>query len=96
MIFGGTTLIWQPERDLDRLFELVADDEGAVTDVREVPAGNLGGLMKCGTTKTEEGDLAVCGWSDHGSAVLAMFPGRTVDEAASLLRTIREAIQTRS
>ena len=48
-IFGGTTLLWQPERDLDSLFGLMSDETGAVTGLREVPAGDLGGVMKCGT-----------------------------------------------
>ncbi|MFY1703869.1 MULTISPECIES: hypothetical protein [Micromonospora] len=95
LIFGGTTLLWQPERDLDTLFELMADEAGAVDGLREVPAGRLGGTMKCGTTSGDGGDFAVCGWADHGSVVMALFPGRPVDEAGTLLRTIREEIQTR-
>lgn len=95
LLFGGTTLLWQPGRDLDRLFSLVAADGGTVDGVRELPAGELGGVLKCGSTPTGEGDLTVCGWADHGSVVLAMFPGRSVDESARLLREIRATIQTR-
>ncbi|MEV4758000.1 hypothetical protein AB0J86_23185 [Micromonospora sp. NPDC049559] len=96
LLFGGTTLLWQPERDLDSLFDLVADDTGKVTDLHEVEAGELGGTMKCGTTATDEGALSVCGWADHGSVALAMFPGRTVDDSAALFRQIRATVQTRS
>ena len=39
LLFGGTTLLWQPERDLDSLFRLMADETGGVTGLREVPAG---------------------------------------------------------
>ncbi|MGI5215595.1 hypothetical protein [Plantactinospora sp. CA-290183] len=96
LLFGGTALVWQPERDLDRLFALVADGEGTVTGLREVEAGALGGVMKCGTVSGGQGaDMAVCGWADHGSVVMAMFPGRPVDESAALLRDIRGTIQTR-
>ncbi|MGS2617526.1 hypothetical protein ACVCAH_23835 [Micromonospora sp. LZ34] len=95
LIFGGTTLLWQPERDLDSLFGLMADETGRVTGLREVPAGRLGGVMKCGSTSGEGGDFAICGWADHGSVVMAMFPGRPVDEAGELLRKIREGVQTR-
>ncbi|MEV5690256.1 hypothetical protein [Micromonospora globbae] len=95
LIFGGTTLLWQPERDLDTLFGLMGDETGRVTGLREVPAGELGGVMKCGTTSGEGGDFAVCGWADHGSVVMAMFPGRTVDAASALFRDIRGAVQTR-
>ncbi|MFC6021913.1 hypothetical protein ACFP2T_37850 [Plantactinospora solaniradicis] len=96
LLFGGTALVWQPERDLDRLFDLVAEGEGAIGGLREVDAGSFGGVMKCGTSTSPEGDLAVCGWADHGSVAMAMFPGRTVDESAALLRDIRDTVQTRN
>ncbi|TDC36799.1 hypothetical protein [Micromonospora sp. KC213] len=94
LLFGGTALIWRPERDLDSLFGLMADETGKVAGLREVSAGRLGGVMKCGTTRGTEG-FTVCGWADHGSAVMGMFPNRSVDDAAGLFRQIREAIQTR-
>jgi hypothetical protein len=96
LVFGGTTLLWQPERDLDRLFELMNDDTGTVEDLRDVPAGRLGGVMKCGTTTGEDDDFSVCGWADHGSVAMAMLPGRPVDGAADLFRQIRESVQSRS
>ncbi|SCG38520.1 hypothetical protein GA0070609_0592 [Micromonospora echinaurantiaca] len=95
LIFGGTTLLWQPERDLDTLFRLMSDETGKVTGLREVPAGRFGGVMKCGSTSGEGGDFAICGWADHGSVVMAMFPGRPVDQSGELLRNIRDEVQTR-
>lgn len=98
LLTGGTTLVLQPDSDLDTVFGLVSDSEGTVTGLREVPAGKLGGVMKCGTTtsnQADQHDMAVCGWADHGSIALAMFPDRTVDESAALLRQIREVIQVR-
>ncbi|GIJ78525.1 hypothetical protein SAMN05443287_109252 [Micromonospora phaseoli] len=95
LLFGGTTLLWQPERDLESLFGLMADEAGAVNGLRDVSPGRLGGVMKCGSTSGEGGDFAVCGWADHGSVAIAMFPLRSVDESAQLLREIREAVQTR-
>jgi hypothetical protein len=95
LFFGGTTLLWTPESDLETAFELLADDQGAVTGLQDVDAGPLGGSMKCGSTKSDDGDMAVCGWADHGSLALAMFPNRAVDESAGLLRDIRSAAQTR-
>ncbi|MFF5176124.1 hypothetical protein ACFY3U_26345 [Micromonospora sp. NPDC000089] len=95
LLFGGTTLLWQPERDLDSLFGLMADETGRVTGLRKVPAGPLGGVMKCGTTSGDGGDFAVCGWADHGSVAMAMFPNRPVEASAGLFRDIRDAVQTR-
>ncbi|GAA4713988.1 hypothetical protein GCM10023263_63410 [Phytohabitans rumicis] len=95
LLFGGTTLLWSPEKDLDSLFEVLADDTGTVTGLHEVPAGELDGVMKCGESAAPEGNLTVCGWADHGSVVIAMFPGRGQDDSADLLRKIRTTIQSR-
>lgn len=95
LFFGGTALIWSPGDDLDSAFTLIADDQGAVTGVHDVPAGDLGGTMKCGATKTSEGAMSVCGWSDHGSLAVGLFPGRAEDEAATLLRGFRTVAQKR-
>ena len=92
---GGTGLLWAPETELNSAFDLIADNEGAVTGIHDVDAGELGGDMKCGTTKTDDGDLPVCGWADHGSIALALFPNRSEQEAAGLLREIRSSTQTR-
>ncbi|MGC4814965.1 hypothetical protein ACLQ29_31005 [Micromonospora sp. DT228] len=95
LIFGGTTLLWQPERDLESLFRLLSDETGAVSGLREMPAGDLGGVLKCGSTSGEGGDFAVCGWADHGSVVMAMFPARSVTDAGTLLHDLRKDMQTR-
>ncbi|MEU8610981.1 hypothetical protein AB0C29_23640 [Actinoplanes sp. NPDC048791] len=96
LFFGGTTLFWTPEDDLVTAFDLVSDEQGSVTGLHDVPAGPLGGTMKCGTTKADGADMPVCGWADHGSLALAMFPGRTVDDSAKLFGEIRAAAQTRN
>jgi hypothetical protein len=96
LFFGGTGLVWTPEDDLDTAFELISDDQGAVTGLHEVPAGKLGGTMKCGTTVTDDGTMSVCGWADHGSLALAMFPSRSEADAAKLLVQIRDTAQTRN
>ncbi|MBG0568783.1 hypothetical protein [Actinoplanes aureus] len=95
LFFGGTTLLWSPEKDLENSFDLIADEEGAVTGLHDVDAGELGGVMKCGITNSEGAELTVCGWADHGSLALAMFPDQPESEAAPLMLEIRKATQTR-
>ncbi|GIF78335.1 hypothetical protein [Asanoa siamensis] len=96
LFFGGTALLWSPSKDLDTLFGLVGDESGAVEGVHEVAAGSLGGVMKCGNTAVDGGgNMAVCGWADHGATGMALFPSRSVDEAAGLMREMRDAVQTR-
>lgn len=96
LFFGGTALLWSPSKDLDTLFGLIGDESGAVTGIHEVPAGSLGGVMKCGTTTVDEGgSMAVCGWADHGSTAMALFPSRSPDEAGDLMLQMRSAVQQR-
>ncbi|MEV4536742.1 hypothetical protein AB0J82_23450 [Asanoa sp. NPDC049518] len=96
LFFGGTALLWSPSKDLDTLFGLVGDESGTVDGLHEVPAGDLGGVMKCGTTAVDDGGtMAVCGWADHGATGMALFPSRTPDEAADLMRQMRDAVQSR-
>ncbi|WP_127546920.1 hypothetical protein [Actinoplanes sp. OR16] len=95
LFFGGTRLLWSPGTELENAFTLLGDEEGTVTDIHDVPAGDLGGTMKCGTTKSDGTDLQVCGWADHGSLAVAMFLDRSSTEAAPLMQTIRAATQTR-
>jgi hypothetical protein len=103
MLFGGTRLLLNPSKDLDQAFTLLDEGSGSVTKLHEVPAGPLGGVMKCGTTttegtntgtsQTENGTMPVCGWADRDSLALALFPGRSVEQAADLLRTLRSAVE---
>ena len=95
LFFGGTSLIWSPDSELQAAFDLISDGQGAVTGLHDVPAGKLGGTMRCGTTKTDDGDMPVCGWADHGCLAVAMFPGRPATDAARLMREIRDGAQTR-
>ena len=96
LFFGGTATIWSPDTQLDNAFGLISAKQGAVTGLHKVDAGKLGGTMKCGTTKSDDGSLAVCGWADHGSLALAMFPNQPESAAAPLLRQIRDATQKRN
>jgi hypothetical protein len=92
---GGSLRLWAPSSGLDDAFKVITDDTGGVRDVRTVPAGPLGGVMHCGTTKTDEGDISVCGWADHGSLAVALFPSRGVDESAKLMLDFRTAMERR-
>jgi len=96
LFFGGTALIWTPGDDLNTAFELISDDQGSVTGLHAVAAGKFGGTMKCGTTATDDGNMSVCGWADHGSLALAMFPNRAENESAKLMLEIRDASQKRN
>ena len=96
LFFGGTATIWSPEKDLDTAFGLISDKQGAVIGLHKVDPGKFGGTMKCGTTKSDDGNLSVCGWADHGSLALAMFPSRSEPASATLLRQIRDATQKRN
>ena len=95
IVAAGAAMLRNPGTDLDRVFDTVTDPENGFGTISEVPAGPLGGVMKCGTSTGDEGALAICGWADHGSIAIAIFPGRTTADASELLRTMRGQIQHR-
>ncbi|MCO8277180.1 hypothetical protein M1L60_42055 [Actinoplanes sp. TRM 88003] len=95
LFLAGTGLLWTPGKDLDAAMNLISDGEGAVTELKTVDPGPLDGTMKCGITKSSDGDLTVCGWADHGSLALAMFNNRTPAEAAPLMLALRNATESR-
>jgi len=93
LFFGGTSLVLNPAKDLDQAFSLLNDSSGTVTGIQDVPPGTRGGVMRCGTSNGDGGPMVVCGWADRGSLAMALFPGRSMDEAAQLLRDMRTAIE---
>jgi hypothetical protein len=93
LFVGGTGAVGSPEDALTKTFRLISDDTGGVESVHSLPPGPLGGVMRCGFTKTDVGLMAVCGWADHRSLGIAMFPNRPVDQSAELLRMMRKAMQ---
>ena len=101
LIFGGTGSVYRPAHTLSSVFGLLDDSVDGVSGLHDVPAGPLGGVLKCGVSMgADDGsgtdpDITICGWADHGSVVAALFPGRTADEAAGMMRQIRDAIEKR-
>lgn len=95
ILVAGTGSVWKPADSLSSAFKVVADDSGSVRDVKDVDAGKLGGIMRCGVTVDKEGDIAVCGWADNGSLAVALFPGRPVGDAAKTMLQLRTAVEHR-
>jgi hypothetical protein len=92
MIFGGTTLLWNPERELNTVLKFIDESgEDSLEGLANVDPGELGGVMKCGSTQMDNASMAICGWADHGSIAVALFPGRSTSDAAALMRTLRAA-----
>ncbi len=100
LLFGGTGSIFRTGPALTTVFGLLDDSSDAITGLHSVPPGPRGGMMKCGTSVGSDNvggtdpDMPICGWADHGSVVAALFPGRSVDQAADLMRQFRTAIET--
>jgi hypothetical protein len=89
IFLGGTRLQLRPERELDAWFEGYRAGSGDLTGLAAVDPGPLGGHAKCGTSVLEGLEMAVCGWADYGSLGIGLFPNRTTDEGADLLRSMR-------
>jgi hypothetical protein len=89
IFLGGTRLQIRPERELEAWFEGYRAGSGDLTGLAAVDPGPLGGHAKCGTSVLEGLEMAVCGWADYGSLGIGLFPNRTTDEGADLLRSVR-------
>jgi len=92
---GGTTAIWTPSSSLKNALAVVSDDSGGVSNQQDVPTGALGGIARCGVTKTDGADMPVCAWADYSSVGIALFPNRTAADAQKLFATLRPAIEHR-
>jgi hypothetical protein len=96
LFFGGTGTIGSPNDALNGAFGLLNDQTGSVSGIRSVAVGPMGGVVRCGTSNGDGAPIAVCGWADGGSLAMALFPGRSVDEAATLTLQLRTATEHRS
>jgi hypothetical protein len=94
ILVAGTGRIWKPARSLEGAFKAVAGGDAAgITGLRDVDAGDLGGVARCGEIDDKDGPMAVCGWADHGSVGVALFPGRQVADAEQALLTLRSGVE---
>jgi hypothetical protein len=91
-LFGATGRITNPKGELEDAF---TSDDLVVTGEQDVDPGPLGGYMKCGNTVSGGQALTVCGWSDGGSVMMAIFLNRSVTDSATLFRQIRGEILKR-
>ncbi|GAA2625693.1 hypothetical protein GCM10010399_66460 [Dactylosporangium fulvum] len=96
ILVAGTARIWKPEASLKSAFDVMTDNSGGVSDIRDMDAGDLGGLMRCGVTKTQDEDFPVCGWADNGSVGIALLPGQQLPDAHKVTLELRNAIEHRA
>ena len=94
-LFGTTGFHLSPDKDLDAALSGLTD-QLALTGVRTVPAGDLGGFERCGSGESDGTAITVCGWADHGSLAIGLFPRRDLDQGAQLLRELRAAVTHRA
>jgi hypothetical protein len=100
MVGGGTKLNLRPGKDIDDALRGMGRGMGsALADIHAVPAGPLGGYVKCGsgTVHAAAVDMPVvgCVWADHGSLGMAFFFNRQVAESEKLFGQIREVVLQR-
>jgi hypothetical protein len=94
LVFGATRFITDPSRDLDASLAKLAT-KIPVQNVRDVEPGVLGGEQRCGASRLDGRAATVCGWADHGVIAIAIFAGKSVDEASASMQSIRAAIVNR-
>jgi len=104
IFIGGSSGKGSDESRLAALFGLLDDGTTGFTQVTNVPAGKLGGLVRCALStdpptagqrsgaSTDADQFAVCGWADATTVGIALFPNRTVGQAAALFTRMRPAL----
>ncbi len=98
---GGALRNGSADEHLTTLFGLMNDSADHIGPLTAEAPGTLGGEIKCGiSTDTSRADsgaagdtMAVCGWADDSTVGIGLFPNRTVDQAATLLREMRPGLQ---
>lgn len=103
---GGNTTSGSAASRLDALFGLLDDGTTGFTQVTAETPGQLGGLVRCALSTDSSaagtagkpaavgngGKLAICGWADATTVGVALFPSRTVDQAAALIGRMRPGL----
>jgi hypothetical protein len=99
---GGTTSNGSPAARLTTLFGLMDDGTDGIMNITPEPAGALGGQLQCGTATEKDPTgsapatpMSVCGWADNTTVGISLFPNRSIEDAAALLRTMRTGIETK-
>ncbi|HEY2790864.1 MAG TPA: hypothetical protein VGJ28_00820 [Micromonosporaceae bacterium] len=99
VIFVGGTAKGSDATLLSKLMSQLTDSTDGLSGVMTEPTAGAGGLMKCGlTTDTATQDagtdteMAACAYAGGGAVGMALFPNRTVSQAAALMRQIRSAV----
>jgi hypothetical protein len=94
IVGGATRFITDPGRDLEAsIRKLPAAMQ--VGDVRDIDPGPFGGEQRCAAARFDGRSATVCGWADHGVIALAVFPGKSLEQAGTLTHTIRGSIVRR-
>jgi hypothetical protein len=100
---GGTTTKGTDASQVTGLLNLMRDSTDGVDAIVTEAPGSVGGLMKCGLTtdtdKTDAGadnEMAVCAFAHSGTVGIALFPNRTVEQAADLMRSIQPALTAKN
>ncbi len=99
VVASATTLILNPDVQLEEAFTSAAGSDMTVTGVRAVSAGKLGGSVRCGSGTVQNDasnvPVGVCGWADHGSVGVGVFFNRSATDSAALFNQVREGVLRR-
>lgn len=94
IVFGATRFITNPSRDLEASIRKLPE-QLQVGAVREIDPGPFGGEQRCATARLDGRAATLCGWADHGVIAMAVFPGKTLEQSATLTQNIRGSIVRR-
>jgi hypothetical protein len=91
LLLAATAFLVSPSSEVSSAFRGLSSDI-SIREVRDHPAGSLGGVVRCGVGTVEDVDVSFCVWADHGSLGVGMFFDRPASESAPLFVQIRERV----
>ncbi len=88
--------IKDPDAELNSTFTGAGVGGLKITNITDAPTGTLGGSAKCGSSKTEGIDLAICSWADEGSVGMFIWYFESATKAKAEFPKLRAQIEKRS
>ena len=88
-----STHLLYPDSQIDLVLVHLQTEDPNLTGLQPVPAGPLGGLATCGSSKFADFPKAVCVWVGEQSMGVLMWIGTSVEQAKQDLPVLRAQIE---
>ncbi|MDY7086698.1 MAG: hypothetical protein SYR96_16490 [Actinomycetota bacterium] len=85
-----------PKRELEQTFYGAGIGGLKIDNISNAPTGALGGSAKCGSSETNNIDLAICTWADEGSVGMFIWYFESVSGAKAEFPKLRAQVEKKN